>query len=760
MSISIDLRMLAKKLETSSDELLANASDKGPEVLDKVASAIAAASSLLEEVAGDMESSSEGITVEHLDELAALASELDKSDNPLLKKKASVLDELLLSIGSSKQAYSKKTTEDEVNRLRDEKRKQSLKDCYETPRETHSDMHDAKNQAKAVEQQIKRYMPLEAPLQTRYPPDRPGGQMTRITDHVYQDIETGIIYDFKNGYKTQKGNEIPGGAVENQTRDLGDWNNSNSALFSTRESIMGAFAGKNYGLTKQASAEIPAEDVAKVIKATVSFYPEALDGIMDVLYNHGASSTMVGEALAVANADLGNADVKRVKQFKKQELTPEEQKEQKEKFEDFLVELSGCDSAKEWLEPILKELVASGCVTANDIEFYQALGVPYNYETGQQTGHSTDRNTFEEREGHQERPTIFESTASFTELKKVLAQEVSFEDEEEPTELALEDRPEVPSKDTDELQRRRGLKEQFYKLQDVRSNPNLTTPKEDLEGWLQAYHDVQEEMETDNDFQDYLAELDRTGEFKKMYQNDQNLSLNKDAYSKSKVGYIIKGMNDRGFVSPWDYDIEAPNGGKMWWQVADTNLNPEKDESAEKILEDITDPSSWEDYYKRNGLDKTVPQEKFAQDIEDIVGKLNDFLPSIENKITALFKAPSLPESIEKMSDSEREFLFEKLKDQSLLDKDIVKAYYLLPKEERTSTLSPSDVVQARLALPIAHTFEQSSVLRNSIRIALYHKTVNGLLDRMGYPVRYDESQDMSTKEYIQKMRNLVTNSK
>ena len=66
--------------------------------------------------------------------------------------------------------------------------------------------------------------------------------MTRITDHVYQDIVTGIVYDFKAGYKTQKGNEVPGGSVDAQTRELGDSRNQGTSLFETRESLMGRYA--------------------------------------------------------------------------------------------------------------------------------------------------------------------------------------------------------------------------------------------------------------------------------------------------------------------------------------------------------------------------------------------------------------------------------------------------------------------------------------------------------------------------------------
>jgi hypothetical protein len=311
MAISIDMRVLARKLEKSSDELLANAAAKGPDVLDKVSTAIVAASTLLEQVADDMdENASFSITPDQLNEIAALASAFDESKDPLLKKQASVLDELLLSIASPKNAVAmtRKATEDEVNRLREERRKARREEAYEAPRKAHAEMNNAEAVAKAVEQQVKRYIPLEAPLQTRYPPDRPGGQMTRITDHVYQDIDTGIIYDYKAGYTTQKGNKIPGGSVENQTRQLGDYRNQGSSLFETRESLMGRYAagGDLHHLKKYAMHN----EIAQALKAVrdnthkLGLGPKILEKAIDLAGQDGLSTSEIGEILGdVASAE-------------------------------------------------------------------------------------------------------------------------------------------------------------------------------------------------------------------------------------------------------------------------------------------------------------------------------------------------------------------------------------------------------------------------------------------------------------------------
>jgi hypothetical protein len=298
MAISMDLRVLARKLEKSSDDLLVSASTKSPEVFQKVATAVAAASTLLEGVADDMDSNASfEITPQQLDEIAALASAFDESGDPLLKKQASVLDELLLSIAAPKNALtiSRKATEDEINRLRAERRKTRGEEAYDEPRQVLSEMENAKAQAKAVEQQVKRYIPMEAPLQTRYPPDRPGGQMTRITDHVYQDIVTGIIYDYKAGYKTQKGNEVPGGSVEAQTRELGDNRNQGSSLFETRESLMGRYASSDEQVVK----------IAGALKAIRDHAPGLLDRAIDNAMASGLSTTQVADILASDISEQG-----------------------------------------------------------------------------------------------------------------------------------------------------------------------------------------------------------------------------------------------------------------------------------------------------------------------------------------------------------------------------------------------------------------------------------------------------------------------
>ena len=57
-------------------------------------------------------------------------------------------------------------------------------------------------------------------LSTRYSPDRVGVQARRVSDGVYQDPYTNKVYDYNEGFKTETGDVIPGGTVDNQTKIL------------------------------------------------------------------------------------------------------------------------------------------------------------------------------------------------------------------------------------------------------------------------------------------------------------------------------------------------------------------------------------------------------------------------------------------------------------------------------------------------------------------------------------------------------------
>lgn len=164
-----------------------------------------------------------------LDGLVALADSLDEKG---MIKEASVIDELLLTINSNKQFKQtfKKAQEEEIEKLRKKYRSEASEVKTATPEY----VEDAR---KAIDDKVKTYKPLEAPLSTRYSPDMPGVSMMRVADGVYQCPITKKVYDFRSGFTTAKGNKVPGGDVSLQS-DMIEYDNPASTVFSTRNDVL------------------------------------------------------------------------------------------------------------------------------------------------------------------------------------------------------------------------------------------------------------------------------------------------------------------------------------------------------------------------------------------------------------------------------------------------------------------------------------------------------------------------------------------
>jgi hypothetical protein len=171
------------------------------------------------------------ITPEALDEMAAVAQAFDESDDELLKKQASVLDEILLTLAAPKNAVN------EHKRAEDDRIEQ-LKKKYKDTKEQQDDINKVSDTVKALEKSpyYKEYRALEAPLSTRTCPDHPGALVARVGEHTWQCMLDKKIYNYDTGFTTMQGNKVPGGNVENQTPMQYDQGNM---VFDTRDSRLG-----------------------------------------------------------------------------------------------------------------------------------------------------------------------------------------------------------------------------------------------------------------------------------------------------------------------------------------------------------------------------------------------------------------------------------------------------------------------------------------------------------------------------------------
>ena len=172
-----------------------------------------------------------------IDEIAALATEFDKSGDEFLQKQASVLDQLLVNFAQISGSQAKLAQEKEIEKIRAEYRAKSRKECYQDPQEALKKNMGAEAAIKAIEKQVKVYRPMEAPLSTRTCPDHPGAQISRIADCVYQCSLDHKIYNYKEGFKTMNGNEIPGTDVAQQTRSFEERSLENTSFCNREEKL-------------------------------------------------------------------------------------------------------------------------------------------------------------------------------------------------------------------------------------------------------------------------------------------------------------------------------------------------------------------------------------------------------------------------------------------------------------------------------------------------------------------------------------------
>jgi hypothetical protein len=243
MKTSELLKKLANLLINPDSEVLLSA-EKNTESLAVVASALANAANELTIAAESLEAveKQESNLIESIDgveTMAAIAEAFDSSEDAELKKVASVLDEILLTIGvnANEKNSFKKAEDAEIDRLREKYRNERGEEAYTIVKKEHDKDINAEEAIKIMDEKIKNYRPMEHALSTRYSPDMPGVSLIRIGDDVYQCPVTKKIYNYTAGYTTMDGDKVPGTNVSNQTQQLG-FRQPEHANFSTRESVL------------------------------------------------------------------------------------------------------------------------------------------------------------------------------------------------------------------------------------------------------------------------------------------------------------------------------------------------------------------------------------------------------------------------------------------------------------------------------------------------------------------------------------------
>lgn len=232
MKLSEKLLIVANWLEDSENDLLVNA-EHDENCLAVVAETLVKASAVIKEGAAALGELEPNWTPEKLEELAAVANAFDQSDDELLQKQASVLDEILLTFAAPKNSFIN------FNQMQND-RIEELKKKYEGPKEKQDVMNKASDAIKDIEKSPaynKDHRILSEPLSTRHCPEHYGVSIMRVGENVYQCPLNKKVYDFAAGYKLEDGTIVPGSDVSNQTKSME--NNNTYTVFDSRNSRIG-----------------------------------------------------------------------------------------------------------------------------------------------------------------------------------------------------------------------------------------------------------------------------------------------------------------------------------------------------------------------------------------------------------------------------------------------------------------------------------------------------------------------------------------
>jgi hypothetical protein len=239
MRIGDMLISIAQWLESPHNEAIL-LSEYDDECLKVVSESCVAAASLLKVAARKVETieppEESKLTPKSLEGLAAIATAFDYSGDPALKKQASVIDELLLTIAAPPNFLKKKQAAEE-QRIKD------LQEKYQSPTKEFASLNEVKEATKAIEDSgmTKQYRIMEHSLSTRYDPDYPGTLVSRVGDGLWQSEMTKKVYDYNEGFSLLDGSKVPGGNVSEQTQvDQKEFH----TIFDTREGRLGGYGDK------------------------------------------------------------------------------------------------------------------------------------------------------------------------------------------------------------------------------------------------------------------------------------------------------------------------------------------------------------------------------------------------------------------------------------------------------------------------------------------------------------------------------------
>lgn len=216
-----NLQKLAE-INVEDDNLVLASMTEDQEVLELISTASVQCAAIMKNAADKLQSKlTEALYTdsEYLEHLSAVATEFDASGDEYLQKQAEILDHTLMVLASEDfQKYRSEAIHDAYTKCKVDKDKELNVDQLK----------------KSYQENVKPAKISSAPLSVRTCPDHPGAQMMRVADGIFQCDMDKKVYNYHDGFKTLKGDVVPGGDVSLQTdmyKQLPDMHYS----FDTRE---------------------------------------------------------------------------------------------------------------------------------------------------------------------------------------------------------------------------------------------------------------------------------------------------------------------------------------------------------------------------------------------------------------------------------------------------------------------------------------------------------------------------------------------
>jgi ribosomal protein L37AE/L43A len=214
----MDIKDVISELESPENELLIQV-ENDDQKLQHVASLLVGAATLLKQ-AQDIAGSD--FFMEAFEDLASISASFEQDGDEDMLKRASVLDELLMTIAADPHALdrAKQASAQKYMELREKFRlnRKEISVTDQLKKINRTDKAEKRIKESKVVEAPKAVSPMQYAREARTCPEHAGALVRRVSDGVWQCTMDQKIFDFNTGFSVASGEKVPGGSVANQNQ--------------------------------------------------------------------------------------------------------------------------------------------------------------------------------------------------------------------------------------------------------------------------------------------------------------------------------------------------------------------------------------------------------------------------------------------------------------------------------------------------------------------------------------------------------------